>query len=124
MTKPIILVKICYKLFYIIQGVQNIYNFLASADIKVFGRTYLLLLIGLARFTPQVFLFSIYITWNDYDIISIILFMPQLTMCLHCKLRDSSAMSSLLKYFHSVKRSRDDSIKMPARHYVAIGMYV
>ena len=38
------------------------YNFLASVDIKVFGRTYLfamLLLIGLAFVTSQVFLFSI-----------------------------------------------------------------
>ena len=46
-TKPIIyvLVKICYKLLYVIQGVENgfgkVANFLASADIRVFGRTYL-----------------------------------------------------------------------------------
>ena len=33
MIKSIILVKICYKLLYVIQG--------ASVDIKVFGRTYL-----------------------------------------------------------------------------------
>ena len=55
-TKPIILVKICYKLLtYVIQVcmyvVSNIFSdFLASADIKAFGRTYLfamLLLIGL-----------------------------------------------------------------------------
>ena len=55
MTKPIIVVKICYKLLYIIQGVKKflISNFLASADIKVFGHMYLftmLLLIGLALF--------------------------------------------------------------------------
>ena len=55
MTKRIILVKICYKLLYIIQAVKKkiLSNFLASADIKVFGRTYLftmLLLIGLALF--------------------------------------------------------------------------
>ena len=63
MTKPIILVKICYKLLYVIQGVENkVTNFLASADIRVFGRTCLLtmlLLIGLALFTSQVLLFSI-----------------------------------------------------------------
>ena len=43
MTKPIIVVKICYKLLYVIQVVKKIFdtNFLASADIKVFGRTYL-----------------------------------------------------------------------------------
>ena len=53
-------VKICYKLLYIIQAVlkrrYTISNFLASADIKVFGRTYLytmLLLIGLALFYTQ-----------------------------------------------------------------------
>ena len=55
MTKPIIVVKICYKLLYVIQVVKKILisNFLASTDIKVFGRTYLfamLLLIGLALF--------------------------------------------------------------------------
>ena len=55
MTKPIIVVKICYKLLYVIQVVKKILisNFLASTDIKVFGRTYLfamLFLIGLALF--------------------------------------------------------------------------
>ena len=56
MTKPIIVVTICYKLLYVIQVVKktfDISNFLASTDIKVFGRTYLfamLLLIGLALF--------------------------------------------------------------------------
>ena len=56
MTKSIIVVKICYKLLYVIQVVKKrflISNFLVSTDIKVFGRTYLfamLLLIGLALF--------------------------------------------------------------------------
>ena len=55
MTKPIIVVKICYKLLYVIQVVKKILisNFLASTDITFFGRTYLfamLLLIGLALF--------------------------------------------------------------------------
>ena len=65
MTKPIIVVKICYKLFYVIQVVKKIFisNFLTSTDIKVFGHTYLfamLLLIGLALFfIPRVFLFNI-----------------------------------------------------------------
>ena len=71
MTKPIILVKICYKLLYDIQGVENkVTNFLASADIRVFGRTCLLtmlLLIGLALFTPQVFLFSISYNMGNRD---------------------------------------------------------
>ena len=42
MTKPIIVMKICYKLLYVIQVVKRflISNFLASTDIKVFGRTY------------------------------------------------------------------------------------
>ena len=57
MTKPIIVVKMCYKLLYVIQVVKKflISNFLASTDI-VFGRTYLftmLLLIGLALFYTQ-----------------------------------------------------------------------
>ena len=55
MTKSIIVVKICYKLLYVIQVVKKIFinNFLASTDIKVFGCTYLfamLLLIGLILF--------------------------------------------------------------------------
>ena len=65
MTKPIKLVKICYKLLYVIQGVKNIFasiaNVLArifdislvSDDIKYFGHTYLfvmLFLIGLTLF--------------------------------------------------------------------------
>ena len=45
MTKPIIVVKIRCKLLYVIQVVKKILRFLiniflASADIKVFGRTY------------------------------------------------------------------------------------
>ena len=57
-TKPIIVVKICYKLFRVIQVVKTILisNFLASTDFKVFGRTYLftvLLLIGLTLFYTQ-----------------------------------------------------------------------
>ena len=41
MTKPIIVVKICYKLLYVIQVDKRflISNFLASTDIKGFGRT-------------------------------------------------------------------------------------
>ena len=56
-TKPIILVKICYNIVC-----HSRSNLLALADIKPFGRAYLfamLLLIGPALFTPQVFLFSI-----------------------------------------------------------------
>ena len=52
---------LCYKLLYVIQGVENSF-FLASTDIRVFGRTSLfemLLPIGFALFIPQVFLFSI-----------------------------------------------------------------
>ena len=71
MTKPIIVVKIYYKLLYVIQVVKRflISDFLASTDIKVFGRTYLftmLLLIGLALFTPRVFLFSISLLFWKY----------------------------------------------------------
>ena len=62
-TKPIIL--ICYKLLYVIQGVETSFgkvtSWPGSADIRVFGCTCLLtmlLLIGLALFTPKVFLFS------------------------------------------------------------------
>ena len=42
MTKPIIVVTICYKLLYVIQVVKKILisNFLASTDIKIFGHTY------------------------------------------------------------------------------------
>ena len=55
MTKSIIVVTICYKL--LCQSSRFlISNFLASTDIKVFGRTYLfamLLLIDLALFYTQ-----------------------------------------------------------------------
>ena len=37
MTKPIILVKICYKLLHVFET-SLIGDFLASADIKAFGR--------------------------------------------------------------------------------------
>ena len=52
MTKSIIVVTICYKILCHSSRFL-ISNFLASTDIKVFGRTYLfamLLLIGLALF--------------------------------------------------------------------------
>ena len=56
-TKPIIIVKTCYKtILYFIQVVWNIFDgdFLASADTKAFGRTQVgLLLIGLALFYTQ-----------------------------------------------------------------------
>ena len=43
-TKPIM--KMCYKLLHVIQGVKKYFdkvtNFLASADIKAFGRTCLI----------------------------------------------------------------------------------
>ena len=60
MTKPIILVKICYFVsFKELQIFDKVANFLASADIKPFGRACLfamLLLIGPALFyTPGVF---------------------------------------------------------------------
>ena len=44
MTKPIIVVKIRYKLLYVIQVVKKIFdisNFLTSTDVKVFDHTYL-----------------------------------------------------------------------------------
>ena len=63
-TKPIIVVKICYKLLYVIQVNKRflISNFLASTDIKVFGRTYLFAASDWPHtfFTSRVFLFSIY----------------------------------------------------------------
>ena len=63
MTKLIILVKMCYNIVCHSRSYKYlISNFLASADIKPFGFTYLfamLLLIGPAFFTPQVFLFNI-----------------------------------------------------------------
>ena len=71
MTKPIIVVKICYKLLYIIQELKRVLisNFLASTDIKVFGRTYLfaiLLLIGLALFYTQGVFVSISLRFWKY----------------------------------------------------------
>ena len=45
-TKPIIVVKMPCKLLYVIQ----VKGFLALLDIRVFGRLYLWLLIGLALF--------------------------------------------------------------------------
>ena len=64
MTKPIIFVKICCKPLYVIQVVKKILisNFLASTDIKVFGRTCFAVLASdwpRTFFTPRVFLFSI-----------------------------------------------------------------
>ena len=61
MTKPIILVKICYKLLYVIQGVENGFGKATSWSqlISVFGRTCMLTMllpIGLALFyAPGVF---------------------------------------------------------------------
>ena len=55
MTKSIIVLTICYKLLCHSSRFL-ISNFLASTDIKVFGRTYLfamLLLIGLTLFYTQ-----------------------------------------------------------------------
>ena len=55
-TKPIILVKTCYKLLYVIQVVETslIGDLLDSADIKAFGRTQVgLLLIGPHLFYTQ-----------------------------------------------------------------------
>ena len=75
MTKPIIVVKICYKLLYVIQVVKKIFdkycNFLASTDIKVFGCTYILICNAASDwprpfFTPKVFLFSISLLFWKY----------------------------------------------------------
>ena len=74
MTKPIIVVKICYKLLYVIQVVKKIFdvsNFLASTDIKVFGRTYLFAMLYASDwprtfFTPGMFLFSISLLFWKY----------------------------------------------------------
>ena len=67
MTKPIILVKICYKLLYVIQGVENSFHKVTSwpqPDIRIFGHTCpfaMLLLIGLALFyTPAVFVARVF----------------------------------------------------------------
>ena len=56
MTKPIIVVKMPCKLLYVIQVkgfLVKMFNFLALLDIRVFGRLYLWLLIGLALFYSQ-----------------------------------------------------------------------
>ena len=67
-TKPIILVKICYKLLYVSQGVKNSFGKVTS-DIRVFGRTCLLtmlLLIGLALFYTQ----GVRVIYNVYVYLS------------------------------------------------------
>ena len=56
MTKSIIVVKMPCKLLYVIQVkkiLNKMFNFLALLDIRVFGRLYLWLLIGLALFYSQ-----------------------------------------------------------------------
>ena len=63
MTKSIIVVTICYKLLCHSSRFL-ISNFLASTDIKVFGRTYIPICNAASDwprtfFTPRVFLFSI-----------------------------------------------------------------
>ena len=57
MTKPIILVKICYKLLYVIQGVKKIFDKpqLISKFLVIHTFTMLLLI---TFFTPRVFLFN------------------------------------------------------------------
>ena len=69
-TKPIILVKICYNIVCHSRSYKYLikYNFLASADIKSFGCACLfamLLLIGPALCTPQVFLFNISLLYRS-----------------------------------------------------------
>ena len=61
MTKLIIVVKICYKLLYVIRVVKRflISNFLASTLISKFLVTHTYLLIGLTLFYTQGVLFSI-----------------------------------------------------------------
>ena len=71
-TKPIIVVKTCYKLLYVTQVVKKlISNFLASADIKVFGCTYIYNAASdwpRTFLTPNVFLYT-YIYIYVYNII-------------------------------------------------------
>ena len=58
MTKPIILVKICYKLLYVIQGVENSFGKATSwlQLMSEFLAAHACLLIGLALFyTPGIF---------------------------------------------------------------------
>ena len=61
MTKPIILVKICYKLLYVIQGIENSFDKVTSWPQLIpeflVAHAYMLLLIGLALFyIPGIFL--------------------------------------------------------------------
>ena len=60
------IVKICYKLLYVIQGVKGIFDKVTSSPQLIskllVASAYTLLLIGLAIFTPKVFLFSIIVT--------------------------------------------------------------
>ena len=58
MTKPIILVKICYNIvsFKVLQIFDKITSW---PDIKPFGRACLFINVAPHFFTPQVFLFSI-----------------------------------------------------------------
>ena len=70
--KPIIVVKIHYKLLYVIQVVKKIFlisNFLASTDIKVSGRTYVPIYNAASdwpcTFIHPVFLFSIFGSITD-----------------------------------------------------------
>ena len=73
MTKPIVVVKICYKLLYVIQVDKRFFisNFLASTDIKVFGHTYVPIWNAASDwprtfFIPRVFLFSISLLFWKY----------------------------------------------------------
>ena len=73
-TKPIIVVKICYKLLYVIQVVKRflISNFLASTDIKVLVAPVCNAASNWLRtfFTPKVFLFSIQLTSYLYKVLT------------------------------------------------------
>ena len=51
MTKPVILVKICYKLLYVIKGVENSFGKVTSWPQPI--SEFWLLLIGLALFYDQ-----------------------------------------------------------------------
>ena len=70
LTKSIIVVTICYKLLCHSSRFL-ISNFLASTDIKVFGRTYVPIYNAASDwprtfFTPKVFLFSISLLFWKY----------------------------------------------------------
>ena len=71
MTKSIILVKICYKLLYVIQGVENSFGKVTSWPhlISELLVAYACLQCCLAShfFTPQVFLFSISLLFVKYN---------------------------------------------------------